>query len=204
MPQVIPYNGVLPISNISQSPLEPTDPISTTMNSMTEYLPPATSENLKLCEQSEAEKRIIWKLNGQVWRGRLSMEAYIRREEHLGNQALTRHGGITYWVLTDPSQPPNKRPLLASCESLAKRALVKEYDGRVEEVLSHGIGSVFCDPKLRGRGYAKRMIEELGQRLDNWKQTDGRRTLFTVLYSDIGKVRRAGSMMNGGQMLMSF
>lgn len=164
------------------------NPLSPTMITSSEDLPSATSKNVELCEPSEEEKVMIWRLNGSSWRGPLSMEAYIEREKHLGNQALTRDGGITYWLLTDSSQPPNKRPMLASCESLRKRALVKRHDGEVEEVVTHGIGSVFCDPKHRGRGYARRMIEELGRKLDNWKQKEGSRTLFTVLYSDIGKV----------------
>ena len=119
------------------------------------------------------------------------MQAYVRREEHLAQQAFTRNGGITYWILVDSTQPPNKREILASCESLRKRALIaraeRDGSGDVEEVVSHGIGSVFCDPRFRGRGYAQRMIEDLANKLDTWQQPDGRKTDFTVLYSDIGK-----------------
>ena len=72
--------------------------------------------------------------------------------------------------------------------SLKKRALVKKQDQGVEEVISFGIMSVFCDPDLRGRGYAGRMMQELGKKLDHCGQDEGQKTQFSVLYSDIEKV----------------
>lgn len=117
------------------------------------------------------------------------MEAYICREKFLAKQALTRDGGITWWVLVDATKPPNARPILCSCESLRKRALIARHTGQVEDVLSHGIGSVYCNPRYRNRGYAARMLKELGKKLDTWLQADGVSTSFTVLYSDIGKVK---------------
>lgn len=153
--------------------------------------PPSSSPSLALVHPTQAEKLRIWHLNGKSWAGQLSMQAYLRREEHLANQPCTRDGGITYWILVDATQDPNQRDILSSCESLRKRALVaraeKYGSGAVEEVVSHGIGSVFCDPRFRGRGYARRMIEELAKKLDTWQQPDGKRADFTVLYSDIGK-----------------
>ena len=150
-------------------------------------LPPSDSSNLGLCEQTFEEKVRIWKLNGKSWSGRLSVEEYLGREEHLGNQDLTRDGSIAYWLLTDLSKNPNERPILSSCESLKKRALVKQHDQDVEEVVSFGIMSVFCDPALRRRGYAARMMKELGEKLDYRGQKHERKTQFTILYSDIGK-----------------
>ena len=150
-------------------------------------LPLSDSPNLGLCEQTCEEKIRIWKLNGKSWSGRLSVEDYLGREEHLGNQDLTRDGSIAYWLLTDLSKDPNERPILSSCESLKKRALVKQHDQDVEEVISFGIMSVFCDPALRGRGYAARMMKELGEKLDYKGQKQEQKTQFTILYSDIGK-----------------
>ena len=175
-----------------------TNTIHPTIMSNKEDLPSNDSPNLALLEQTPEEKIKIWKLNGQIWRGRLSLENYIRREEHLADQAFTRNGGIAYWVLTDSTKPPNERPILSSCESLRKRAFVKRIDGVVEEVISHGVGSVFCDPSLRSRGYARRMVVELGKKLDYWSQEEGRSTDFTVLYSDIGKVRECPSQCKYG------
>ena len=150
-------------------------------------LPPSHSPNLALLHPTQEEKLETWKLNGASWRGTMSLPIYIRRETHLENQAFTKDGGITFWILVDSSLPPNERPILGSCESFQKRALVARA-GRLEHVVSHGIGSVFCNPDYRRRGYAQRMIEELGMKLDTWNQEHGKKTDFTVLYSDIGKV----------------
>lgn len=149
-----------------------------------------TSPTLALVSPTEEEKLVCWKLNGASWRGALSLPSYLRREEHLANQAFTRNGGITYWILVDtaastPASSP--RTILASCESLRKKALLATKDGKVEEVVSHGIGSVFCRPEFRGRGYAGRMMKELGEKLEGWQHQEGSRISFTVLYSDIGK-----------------
>ena len=158
------------------------------MGSLTPDLPLSNSPTLALLHPTPEEKLATWNLNGQSWRGRLSLPAYLRREAHLENQEFTRDGGITFWILVDVTAQPNARPILGSCETLRKRALIASEDGQVEEIISHGIGSVFCNPDFRRRGYAQRMIEELGNKLDTWQQTEGKRASFTVLYSDIGKV----------------
>lgn len=149
-------------------------------------LPPSDSPNLALLHPTKEEKVETWKLNGASWRGPMSLPTYLRREIHLENQAFTKDGGITFWILVDSTLAPNERPILGSCESFRKRALVARA-GKLEEAVSHGIGSVFCNPDYRRRGYAQRMIEELGKKLDTWDQADGKKTDFTVLYSDIGK-----------------
>ena len=153
-------------------------------------LPSHKSPTLDLVNPTEEEKLLCWNLNGTSWRGALTLPTYLRREEHLAGQAFTRDGGITYWILVDtaastPASSP--RTILASCESLRKKALLATKDGKVEEVVSHGIGSVFCRPEFRGRGYAGRMMKELGSKLERWQQKEGSRASFTVLYSDIGK-----------------
>lgn len=150
-------------------------------------LPSSHSPNLVLLHPTQEEKIETWKLNGASWRGTMPICTYLRRETQLENQAFTKDGGITFWILVDSTLPPNERPILGSCESFRKRALVSRA-GSLEEVVSHGIGSVFCNPDYRRRGYAQRMMEELGKKLDTWNQESGKKTDFTVLYSDIGKV----------------
>jgi GNAT superfamily N-acetyltransferase len=103
------------------------------------------------------------------------------------NTPLSRDSGITHWILTTSSEAPGSRPLYATCESLRKRALVRTADGAVKEVITHGIGSVFADPKYRGKGYASRMLQEVGEKLKTWQTGEGRECLFSILYSDIGK-----------------
>lgn len=154
-------------------------------------LPPSTSPSLLLTQPTSAESAEILKANGASWRGCLSLPAYFRREAHLANQAFTRDGGLTSWILVDgsaPHDPQTPRRILSSCETLRKKGLVATREGRVEEVVCHGVGSVFCAEEWRGRGYAGRMMKELGRELERWQQKEGARSRFTVLYSDIGKV----------------
>lgn len=157
------------------------------MINSTKELPPSDSSTLALLHPTQEEKIATWKLNGSAWKGAMDLSTYLRREIHLENQAFTRDGGITFWILVDTTSQPNTRPILASCESLRKQALLAKENGNVEDIVSHGIGSVFCNPAYRGRGYAQRMITELGKKLDTHLQAEGKNAHFTVLYSDIGK-----------------
>jgi hypothetical protein len=157
-------------------------------------LPRGDSPTLQLVHPTEEEKLIQFNLNGAEWRGALSMPAYLRREETLSQQALTRRGGITYWILVDtalkgnPLDPASGTRLpLASCETYRKKALVWQ-DGKLHESICHGIGSVFCASHLRKRGYAQRMMQELCKALRTYQMEQGDENLFSVLYSDIGKV----------------
>ena len=160
--------------------------------------PPSESPHLALLHPTQEEKVETWKLNGASWRGAMPISIYLRREAHLEDQPFTKDGGITFWILVDSTLPPNERPILGSCESFRKQALVAR-DGRVEDSVSHGIGSVFCNPEYRRRGYAQRMIAELGKKLDTWNQGEGTKTDFTVLYSDIGKVCKKSRILFYGR-----
>ncbi|MCJ1476767.1 hypothetical protein MMC13_005436 [Lambiella insularis] len=168
-------------------------------------LPRSSSANLRLVHPTPQEKEATWRLNGSAWRGALPLDTYLRREHYLASQPLTKDGGITYWILVDDSKnadaPEPKssddvsqspRTILSSCESLRKRALFARRPfglgkAEVQEIVAHGIGSVFCNPAYRGLGYAGRMMEELGKNLERWQQEAERKAHFTVLYSDIGK-----------------
>ncbi|KAF4632109.1 hypothetical protein G7Y89_g6020 [Cudoniella acicularis] len=92
----------------------------------------------------------------------------------------------TDWILTDSSLPADSRPLLSSCESLRRRALLAHPSDTIEESITHGIGSVFCPPAYRGRGYASRMLTLVGSALKSWQKEVGT-CHFSILYSDIGK-----------------
>jgi GNAT superfamily N-acetyltransferase len=164
---------------------------------MTDHLalPPGNSPTLALVQPTEEERGYQFRLNGAEWRGALTLAAYLRREEVLSHQDLTRHGGITWWILVD--QAAEKNPLdpssslrlpLASCETYRKRALVWQ-DGKVLDTICHGIGSVFCAKDLRGRGYAARLMQEVGKVLRTWQADEQTPCMSSVLFSDIGKVR---------------
>jgi GNAT superfamily N-acetyltransferase len=155
-------------------------------------LPDSKSPSLHLTHPTEEEKLETWTLNFSSWGGALSQQDYLEREEYLTKAPLARDGGVTHWILVDKELPPNRRPILASCETLYKRALISR-NGTLTEVVSHGIGSVFCDPEYRGRGYASRMMRELGEKLRTWQAgTKGKTCGFSALWSDIGKTYYAG------------
>ncbi|KAI5236297.1 hypothetical protein E4T43_08715 [Aureobasidium subglaciale] len=150
---------------------------------MSAQLPDRKSSDIELTQLTHEEAVHQTELNSIEWKGPLSLEAYLRREEHLGKQKLVRDGGLTPWALVTKDGSP--RSVLSSCETIRKKALVAQ-DGQIKEVICHGVASVFCPPEYRGKGYAGRMIKDLGETLSNW-QTDGHECLFSVLYSDIGK-----------------
>lgn len=149
--------------------------------------PDKNSPTLAIVHPTEEEKFATWKKNGAEWCGALPMEAYLRREVHLASQEQTKDGGISHWVLVDTAA--KDRVVLSSCDTYRKKALVAR-DGKVEEVVSHGIGSVFCAPECRKRGYAGVMMKMLAEKLRTYQaESHGKKECaFSVLYSDIGKV----------------
>lgn len=149
-------------------------------------LPKADSPDLHLVLATPAE--ILQQLhhNSEEWRGALTLEAYLRREEVLSSQELTKDGGLTSWMLVQGEG--QNRLVLCGCESIRKKALIAGSGAQgVEEVACHGVASVFTAHEFRGRGYAGRMMQELGPRLKEW-DARGKRVLLSVLFSDIGKV----------------
>ncbi|KAK3714949.1 hypothetical protein LTR37_007439 [Vermiconidia calcicola] len=150
-------------------------------------LPKKDSLELQLVVATQEEHIHQQKVNCVEWKGALSPEAYLRREEHLIRQDLSKDGALTPWALVYQPEGSDKRQIVCGCETLRKKALVGSKDGKVQEVVSHGVGSVFCPPEFRGRGYAGRMMADLGKKLKSWQADNGKHVLFSVLYSDIGK-----------------
>ena len=124
--------------------------------------------------------------NCAEWSGALNQEQYLRREKFLADQEITRNGGLTAWALVHQPNGAETRQVLAGCETYKKKALVLR-EGKVQDVIAHGVGSVFCPPEFRGHGYAGRMMKDLGERLKTWNTAGGEEVLCSVLYSDIGK-----------------
>ncbi|UKZ53959.1 hypothetical protein TrVGV298_007763 [Trichoderma virens] len=102
---------------------------------------------------------------------------------------LARNGGITNWILTDDAATPQngERPVLAACETLRKRALVRNQDGSVHDVWAYGVASVFTLKEFRGRGYAGKMMELLRGYMAAQQRETGE-PAFSVLFSDIGRL----------------
>jgi len=154
-------------------------------------LPDASSPTLCLSHPTNSEKTATWTLNAKNWGASLTLPDYLDRESYMATTpTLTQDGGITHWILVDKDSIPDSRPIFGSLETIRKRALIAR-NGAVNETISHGIGSVFCNPEYRGKGYAGRMLGEVGTALNKWqtdKKVEGREEcLFSFLYSDIGK-----------------
>ena len=154
-------------------------------------LPQAGSSDIHLVQATELERTHCWTLNCNEWRGPLSPQQYYDREAHLERQSLVSDGKITFWILTLKSHPKHEtkaRPILASCETLLKPSFLAE-SGHLHAISAHGIGSVYCRKEYRGKGYANRMVSELGIRLgkEGWQQPKNSPGRFSILYSDIGQ-----------------
>lgn len=170
----------MPSSNSQQVEALPAADLST--------LPLSSSTTLQLMPADPEETIQSALINMKSWRGPLSAEGYLRREKHIGSTTLTHKGGLTNWILVDSVDKTRPRTILAACETILKRGIVAKKDCEVEDLITHAIGGVFTRDEYRGRGYAARMMQELGKTLQQWQQTDGRKGRFNVLYSDIGKV----------------
>ncbi|KAL6872965.1 hypothetical protein J3F83DRAFT_731579 [Trichoderma novae-zelandiae] len=166
-------------------------------------LPPSTSPTIALTNPTPKERIRTWLYNQTEWGNSLTVPAYLEREEYLLSIPLARNGGITNWILTDSAFPVSssssssssqsvdddkegERPVLAACETLRKRALVRDADGTVRDVWAYGVASVFTNKEFRGRGYAGKMIELLRGYMATQHRETGE-PAFSVLFSDIGK-----------------
>ncbi|KAK2009869.1 hypothetical protein LZ32DRAFT_401376 [Colletotrichum eremochloae] len=155
--------------------------------------------DLVLAHPTPAERARTYAATYATWGAALELDEYVRREEYMTTVPVSRNGGITQWILTDPALPPDARPILSSCESTRKRVLVARPEGGgVVDAVTHAIGSVFTDPAHRGNGYASVMMAMMGPALARWQGAemakgeawrdirDGE-VACSVLYSDIGK-----------------
>ena len=149
-------------------------------------LPDSDSPNLHLSHPTPSECVKIWTNTSASWRDSLTPPVYLQESLFLTTVPLAKDGGMTIWILVDKNLPHDDRPILCSCESFLKRSLMSDVDGKVEEVVVHGIASVFCPPEYRRRGYAARHMTEVAKALCMW-QSDQAKIAGSVLYSDIGK-----------------
>ncbi|KAH8700370.1 hypothetical protein BGW36DRAFT_395482 [Talaromyces proteolyticus] len=149
----------------------------------------SNSPALHLTHPTDAENLSIWNLTASSWKDALPESVYLKESSYLMTVPLAKDGGMTQWILVDKNLPPNQRALLASCETFRKRSwIITDEEGvsNLTEMVTHGVASVYCDSKYRGRGYASRLMKELANVLPNW-QTETMNCVASVLFSDIGK-----------------
>ncbi|RMD44957.1 hypothetical protein DV735_g9, partial [Chaetothyriales sp. CBS 134920] len=154
-----------------------------------DLFPRSDSESLTLEPATPEEWQQSRQLHAEEWKGPLSIKQYLGREKVIFSQELTKDGKSTCWILTSTQLPPNPdgtRLILASCETISVKASIAR-DGELHRTTCAAIGSVFTRMEHRGRGYAGRMMVELGKKVETWQQPNGDRSQFSVLYSDIGK-----------------
>ncbi|KAL2853476.1 hypothetical protein BJY01DRAFT_206756 [Aspergillus pseudoustus] len=151
-------------------------------------LPDSTSPSLQLSHPTENETTRICNQTSNDWRDALTDSQYLEESAYLLTVPLARNSGITQWILVDQSQPADKRTVLASCETFLKRALIRDAYGESEEVIAHGIASVYCESRLRKRGYASRLLKELSKTLPTWRADTGTKCVASILYSDIDPI----------------
>ena len=149
-------------------------------------LPDSNSSDLHLTQATPVECVKIWNDTSASWRDSLTTSEYLEEQLFLTSVPLAKNNGMTRWVLAEKNCPQDQRRIFCSCESFIKRSLMTDADGNIEEVVVHGIASVFCPLKYRRRGYAARHMTELAKTLCTW-QSDHARVAGSVLYSDIGK-----------------
>ena len=121
---------------------------------------------LKLCQASTIEKEERDRITYSGWGQKLSLEQYLSREKQL--RAMSWGGySIEMWLLKD-----EQGSILSSCET---------YPVSGEEVI--GIGSVFTEEHERGRGFATRLLMDLGQHYSE----EGSCTQALILFSEVGE-----------------
>ena len=145
----------------------------------------------KLAAPTQDELQRIWTSTHPSWGAALSLQSYLDREASQVDIPLARDGGLSRWILTTDAAGSPERPVLSSCETLRKRAVVRDGVGvgggggqQVRDAAAHGVGSVFTDAEHRRKGYAGLMMGKLGEALGKGSEEP----LFSVLYSDVGKV----------------
>lgn len=129
--------------------------------------------------------------NGSTWSGEyLSREEYADREHILGQSELgqlhksgdhidrfednAKHLGIKYFVLKDLTLPETSKTsqIVASCETMNRVGWVMVPGSEeITPVLTACVGGVFTLKHHRGRGYAKKMIDQLNHMYDSLSES---------------------------------
>ena len=149
-------------------------------------LPDARKADLSLAIPTAEECEAVNRLNFAAWGDSLTLQDYLEEWDYLADVPLAENNGRIPWILTDRNNTPNTRPVLASCETFRKRALITDRYGELSASIVYGIASVFVNPSHRCVGYGRRLLQELAKVFDS-RHVGCLRPIGSILYSDIGK-----------------
>lgn len=150
-------------------------------------LPAATSPSVVLVQANPQQQEASWRANHSSWAASLTVEQHIERETWLLSIPLNRNGGLVPWILSDTSCSDSDRPPLSSLETIRKPAIYRDpKDGVVKDVTAYGIASVFTLKEYRGRGYASKLMDQIGSELASRQAASPGAAQFSILFSDIG------------------
>lgn len=151
---------------------------SSSSTAATERVRPLSS--LYEIQRSHSQNYIEW------GRGGLSLKNYLKREQHLCNQTISRGGNSKYWTYevfvpnqTSSDPTDGKWVSVSCCESLTRPALYKVAGKPVRTTVIHAIGAVFTPAEYRGKGYAKKLVDYVS------KMFDQRHGVFGPLYDQL-------------------
>ncbi|GAB1311657.1 Lysine acetyltransferase [Madurella fahalii] len=137
-----------------------------------------TSSDVVFSEATPEQRQLTWELNGEAWAAPMSLDDYVRREQHLAQQELNRDGGCRYWVLYLKGYP---RQIIASCEATRKPALISNgHGGPARDGYGYAVTNVYTNPTWRRQGMAAFLLHRVQEQID--ADSD-----FSVLYSDSGR-----------------
>ena len=128
--------------------------------------------------------------NSSAWRAKLTAEEYADREwligceSKLGKRKVDENLGLYHFVLRDKSIASSGKfgDIVASCETMNRKAWRIDPKGELVEVVAACIGGVFTLEPYRGKGYACTMISLLNRYWDERLDKRG----FMFLYSEVG------------------
>ncbi|KAK7990809.1 hypothetical protein PG990_015089 [Apiospora arundinis] len=152
--------------------------------STVQELPPSESSDLQLSFQPTPEECTqVWTATAASWKDSLTLPDTSRRS-HL----LRMEAGPCGYSWTENHHQASRGGSSAHAKAFENGLSPATGRGNVQGGIVHGIASVFCPPEYRGRGYGTRLMNELAKVLRCGRQPEhGKKTIGSILYSDIGK-----------------
>lgn len=129
---------------------------------------------VELRPATDEEKRQRDVLTHSAWGRALTLEGFLQRESRLRAHAWAKEA-MTTWVLVGA-----RGEVLSSCETF-RVASTLNLDGGARAGDTSAIASVFTEARLRGRGYASRMMQLLSDELRRRPNAQA-----AILFSDVG------------------